>query len=321
MPRPAPFVPPVRPSAPIAPYTTPSPQDQNALIYLASLPDDLPDAPTEVRRLLDQGALLNAVDQTGRTALHVAAWKNRPALVHALLDAGAMATARDQDGADALAELISNLLSTPPAEGLIARLVAAGANPNGYAWDGWTRYAKENLGEDLPLGDGQWLHDLANGQPLPLERVPEADEATRAMLQTTMTRVLSSAFKVARIQRMTPLAHALRLDRCSETVVEELLAVGADPLLPVGFGATATLFHLMTDHTPVGLIDRLLDLGVPADTPDGHGNTPLQSWSERGESMAAHVQRLTLRLEQRQLHQVAQEARPGLDSTRGRPRL
>lgn len=331
MARPAPFVPSAR--APVAPTlenpvfdssasaTTPDPRVQNALIHLALRIEEGRDDAKEVQSLIAQGADVNAVDDTGRTPLHVMAWKNRPTLVMALLNAGARATARDQDGADALIELLHNLSDAPPAKGLIARLVAAGANPNGYAWNGWTRFAKENLGDDLPLNDGLWLNELANERPLPLDRLPEKDEATRAMLQTTMTRVIVSAFKLWRIQRMTPLAHALRLNQGSETVVEELLAVGADPLLPVGFGATSTLFHEMTSTTPVALIDRFLDLGVPAETLNGHGKTPLQTWHEQGQGMAAHAQRLALRLEQRQLRRAINDVGPANEPHRGRPRL
>lgn len=335
MPRPLPFHRPPRPAgptvAPTPPSTSPGPtpalQVQGAFLLLASDANASQDSVgwhDRLSTLRAQGLDLNAIDQDGRSPLHVAAWKANQGLMTALLDQGARADRRDRDGATPLVELLDNLLGSSTGEGLIERMVHAGADPNGVHWPGWTRFAKDNLGEDLPLGDGQWLNGVANGQPVPLDMlVPTAaitPPLTVEALQGTMTRVIASALKSGRVQRTTPLLLALRLNDHAERRFEELLAVGADPLASVGFGATTTLLHEVVRTTPLALIDRLLDLGVPPHALNGNGQTPLQQWGDQP-GMESHVQRLALRIEQQTLRRAIDAGTPAPAAGKARPRL
>jgi uncharacterized protein len=97
-----------------------------ALMQLAVGSKDLPEpqARALLRALLDRGALLNARNSRGSTALHFAAASNNPALVRLLLGAGADPNIRNDRGESPLAAAQRRQQTD-----LVDILVQAGARP------------------------------------------------------------------------------------------------------------------------------------------------------------------------------------------------
>lgn len=129
-----------------------------------------------VRAILDAGADPNAVDATGRTALHQAALKGRPEIIRVLLDHGADIEAEDRDGSRPLhdaalggdiasvgvliahgadlkavtanGETALHIAASWGKSGVVRELLEAGANKN-------ARNRRGETARDLALKNGQ----------------------------------------------------------------------------------------------------------------------------------------------------------------------
>ena len=92
--------------------------------------------PTDVQRAVQQGAKVEARDQTGRTPLHWAAFFNfNPEVITTLVGLGAQVEARDQNGMTPLHQAAAVGKSNPE---VIATVVKLGAQVDARDKDGWT---------------------------------------------------------------------------------------------------------------------------------------------------------------------------------------
>ena len=89
--------------------------------------------PGEVKRLIDQGADVNATDEDGNTALMYASAEGHTVIVSMLIEAGADVNAKDIDGLTALM-----LASGEGHTETVSTLIKAGADVNAKTKEGWT---------------------------------------------------------------------------------------------------------------------------------------------------------------------------------------
>lgn len=116
-------------------------QDDNLPPLHAAAASEEPDAPQEIKRLLDGGADPNALDGLGRTALMLAAVHNPQRQTAALLiKAGAKVNIADQIGNTALHYSMGffGSFGQPRNLGFIGELLAAKADQNALNRAGWT---------------------------------------------------------------------------------------------------------------------------------------------------------------------------------------
>ena len=242
-----------------------------------------------VRRLLGEGARVDASEPDGSTALHWAVRHDRVAIVEALLEAGARADTATRYGVTPLALAAEN--GSAP---VLKRLLQAGADPHASGPDGETvlmlaaRTGRPDAvrvllahGVDANAREGwqgetalMWAagHDhpevvrllAAHGADLNARSAtPEYPKVT-VDLATMVTTALPRG-------GLTPLMFAAR--QGAGGAARALVEVGADPNLTEPDGMTALVNAIINAHYDVAAL--LIEEGADPNIADAAGMTPL----------------------------------------------
>ena len=226
-----------------------------------------------IRALVSAETDVDARDERGRTALHVAAMSSEtPATIEALLEGGANVGTRDADGLTPLHAAAAR--STAPR--IIEVLVAAGTDLNARYGDGWTPIHVAAWSNDSPtiiktlVAVGADVHapDEAGRTPLYLAaRYGDVPEVINAL-------VAAGADIDARDEgngsSLTPL-HAAILHNDRPGIVEALVVAGAD-LVARYLGSTP--LHLAAAKSAPTTIEALLEAGADPTSQDDTCRTP-----------------------------------------------
>ena len=245
-----------------------------------------------VRGLLAHGADVDARTTTGYTALLLAAREGFRATTQVLLDAGADVDAAAEDGTTALV-----VATIRRHTGFVEFLLAHGADPN--LGPGFT---------PLHWAAGEWdteLTDLSNGvaegnqwsvfgglHPPDRLRVVKLllDHGADPNIQTDRT----PGFGI-RVKGGTPFLIAARANDVD--VMRELLARGADPLIPTRNGTTPLMMAAGVGHEPgitrsmeaeaLEAVYLCVELGADVTAVNQAGDTALHgaAWRERADSI------------------------------------
>ena len=290
-------------------------------------------APAAVRPLLDRGADVNAAELArGQTALMWAAWEGHTDVVRSLLARGAEVDARTTTGYTALL-----LASREGYRETTEALLAAGADVNAAAADGTTalviatirrhlEYAEFLLdqGADPNLGPGftplhwaagKWdteLNDLSNGVVEGNQwsafgglRDPDRLRAVRLLIahgadldiKTARTPGFGIQVKghLGNMKGATPFLIAAKANDVD--VMRELIAHGADPLIPTDNGTTPLMVAAGVGHAPgitrsaegeaLRAVTLCVELGADVNAVNAAGDTALHgaAWRERADSI------------------------------------
>ena len=290
-------------------------------------------APAAVNALLDRGADVNAAEAArGQTALMWAAWEGHADVVRSLLAHGAGVDARTTTGYTALL-----LASREAYRETTEALLAAGADVNAAAADGTTAlviaiirrhlaYAEFLLdqGADPNLGPGftplhwaagKWdteLNDLSNGVVEGNQwsafgglRDPDRLRAVRLLIahgaaldiKTSRTPGFGIQVKghLGNMKGATPFLIAAKANDVD--VMRELIAHGADALIPTDNGTTPLMVAAGVGHAPgitrsaegeaLRAVTLCVELGADVNAVNDLGDTALHgaAWRERADSI------------------------------------
>jgi len=187
-----------------------------------------------IERLVSEAADLELADESGRTALMLAAGQGDRGLLSALLEAGADINHRNGRGGTAL--MYATLRHQ---DGAVRQLLSAGADPNAAGSNGWSA---------LMIAAAKGYRDIA------------------AML------LVHGAFVDQRdVYAWTPLMRAVYEGR-TDTV--ELLLTEAEPDLSARDENGATALHHAAANNRLEIADLLLDHGAENAIRDENGRTP-----------------------------------------------
>ena len=215
------------------------PNARNALTYTPLHGAAVNGNPAITVALLKAGADLNALDKTGKIALHFAAWFNKnPAVIAALVEAGADVGATDNDGKTPLH--VAARSNKNPA--IVAALRQHGADPKARSAGGYTP-----------------LHDAAswNRNPAVIMALIEAGGALEAKEE----------------RGRTPLHLAAALNRDPD-MAAALLEAGADLRARDNYDNIPLHLAAWFNEIP-DMAEQLLQAGSDLNARDRLGNTPL----------------------------------------------
>ena len=224
--------------------------------------------------LLARGADPNAVNRSGWTALHIAAYDSGPELIRAMVEAGADPQARDGDGESPLHPAARH--GEPAA---IVALAEAGAELEAANEDGQTALHQavgngraDNVAALLLAGASVHARTAEGDTPLHLAAAGSGAAIVSALAD-------AGADANARNARgRTPLHAAWQHD--NPAAIERLLALGADPETEDDQGRTPGPSCDWSDydffrHVPVESVRGCIAAGTPLDAPDEYGQLPL----------------------------------------------
>lgn len=247
-------------------------------------------SPALVRRCLEAGAEVHAVDRDGNNPLHHAARSGTAAVVDVLLEAGAEANAWATGfGVDWGWDFTPlHAASTNPDPGVAAALLAAGANPNALGHNGTPLQQAAGWNADPAMinvlveggarvnarrsGGRTPLHEAAvrNANPAVLKALLDAGAEVNAWGVDLAT---SGGFPVERIGR-TPL-HAAAERNPTPGIVTLLVRFGADIHARIPESG-ATPLHLAASSNPnPAVLEALVSMGAGLNARDHSGSTPL----------------------------------------------
>lgn len=215
--------------------------------------------------LLDSGADVEARDRWGDTPLHGAAEYAHLDVTELLLERGADANAKDDYGATPL-----HVVGWSCDGGIVELLLAHGADPMATDNDGWTPLHDAAYGCCTPSVEILLAHDVDVNAANKDGRTPLHYAASIGHKPIIRLLIASGAdLNVSDEKGYTPAA--LASERNDRTVVELLLASGAEMTL-----------HLAACLDDVEALDALLEAGAEVDATDASGRTALCIAAARG---------------------------------------
>lgn len=244
-----------------------------------NMPDGDPILPWAIRQgrlafihhVLKGGVDPHLKDKEGNSLVHVAMRSGRRDLVIEFLDRGADGGSVDSEGGSLLQRAMEREWLD-----LIPRLVKAGADPNAPDSKGVTPLEDSIRRRDLSLlrlflgvGGDPNLRNRSGDTALHLVLRANWKEA-RDLLATA-----AADFNLPDSKGLTPLAEALGANNLD--LAEELIRLGATPFS----GGWSQWVSKALASGDVGMMRRLLRLGVRADALDGHGRLPLETAARR----------------------------------------
>ncbi|KRG45214.1 hypothetical protein ARC78_03235 [Stenotrophomonas pictorum JCM 9942] len=232
---------------------------------LAATRDSWHGRPEAVMTLLANGADPRATDADGNTPLHHAARSSDPGVAALLRDAAAEIDALNNDGHSPLA------LACQAGNWRLARfLLERGARPEPE--DGIpVLIAAAATDEDDPAGVQLLLKHKARLDARDRQRRSALHEAAAAGHVDIVETLLSAG---ANVEPRDALGRTPWLDAAAHGhagVLERLLAYKPDVIAVDGEGSNAVLLASRAEHVSVALIQRLLELGIPADSVGADG--------------------------------------------------
>ncbi len=243
---------------------------------LAATRDSWHGRPDAVMTLLANGADPRVTDGEGNTPLHHAVRSSDPGVAALLRDAAAEIDALNQEGHSPLAAacqagnwrlarfLLERGAKPEPADGSPVLLAAAGTE------------------EDDPAGVQLLLKHKARIDARDRQRRSALHEAALAGHAEIVEALLGAGANLdARdLLGRTPFLEAARQGRAA--VLEQLLARKADFTAVDSDGRGAVILAAAAEQASPALIQRLLDLGLPADQPDHAGRRAVDLAAEAG---------------------------------------
>jgi len=243
---------------------------------LAATRDSWHGRPDAVMTLLANGADPRVSDAEGNTSLHHAARSSDPGVAALLRDAAAEIDALNQDGISPLGTachagnwrlarfLLERGAKPEPDEGSPVLLAAAGTE------------------EDDPAGVQLLLKHKARIDARDRQRRSALHEAAQAGHAEIVEALLAAGANLdARdVAGRTPFLEAARYGRAA--VLEQLLARKADFTAVDSDGRNAVILVTAAEQASPALVQRLLDLGLPADQADHAGRRAVDLAAEAG---------------------------------------
>lgn len=250
----------------------PNLRNNEGLSAFAQLLDDSHFRADLLRRMIEAGADLKAVNTRGETVLHLAARAGTGDVFRLALEKGAALEAQDAQGNTVLhtlmgtrnAALISQVLLRPEAPHLVHEANARGLTPLGELLNRADYMVADSDGNYTPVFDKKFMEIFTLLLNVGAD-INEKDKKGRSILH-----------------------HAVM---CNKTeFMDRMLATGADPDLVDQDGKTA--LHYAIERGNLRAIDALLDRGANPDMTDAHGWTILDRLAEQGDRDSPVVQRL-----------------------------
>ena len=235
--------------------------------------------PAIAASLMAAGTNVNAVDNTGRTALHLVALTGDAALAECLLSRGADPNAVDSNGDTAL-HLAAERGNVTVTECLLSH----GAKPNAARRGCWLPGAsalhlaaeKGNVAlvEGL-LSHGANPNAVDGGRGTPLHVAAASNQATPERLRAVAGLLVGARADLNAVYWGGRTALRLAVIRGNVAVAECLLSHGVDPNAPDGAGNA--VLHLAAENGSAGLAEFLLSCGANPNIRGRHGQTALHA--------------------------------------------
>ena len=220
-----------------------------------------------MERLLEAGADVDAAEEDGSTALHVAARMARLSVVERLLEAGADVDAAKKVGSTALhvATRNDNL-------GMVARLLQAGANVNATKKDGSTALHMATRSCYLSVIE-RLLQAGADVDAAAKDGSAALHVATRNDNLGTVARLQQAGANVNAAKKDGSTALHMATRSCYLSVIEGLLQAGANVNAAEKDGPTVLHIAAKMRHPP--MIELFLQAGATANATEEDGVTTL----------------------------------------------